>query len=72
MHDRQTDLLLFRQLFVFLGQDLGEVQVAHLGVDLGILGAFLHEEAEVWGQGFLWEVGMSLGENIRMKIHGIT
>lgn len=45
---------------VFLGQDLGQVQVAHLRVEFSILGPLLHEEAEIRGQGLLWEVRVFL------------
>lgn len=53
-------LLLVRQLLVLLGQDLGQVQVAHLGVNFGIFGTFLHEETKVRSQRFLREIWMSL------------
>lgn len=55
-----SDLLLVGQLLVLLGQDLGQVQVAHLRVDFGVFGSFLHEEAKVRSQGFLGEIWMSL------------
>lgn len=54
------DLLLVGQLLVLLGQDLGQVQVAHLRVDFGIFGSFFHEEAKVWRQRLLGEIWMSL------------
>ena len=53
-------LFFLGQLAVLLGQDLGEVQVAHLRVQLGVLGPLLHEEAEVWRQGLLGEVWVLL------------
>lgn len=55
-----SDLLLVRQLFVLLGQDLGQVQVAHLWVDFSIFSSFLHEEAKVRCQWLLREIWMSL------------
>lgn len=55
-----SDLLLVGQLFVLLGQDLGQVQVAHLWVDFSIFGSFLHEEAKVRCQWLLREIWMSL------------
>lgn len=58
---RRTHLLLVGQLLVLLGQDLGEVQVAHLRVDFGVFGAFLHEEAKVRRQRLLREIRVSLG-----------
>lgn len=53
-------LFLVWEFLVFLGQNLGEVKVAHLGVDLGILGSLLHEEPEIRCKGFLWEVWVCL------------
>lgn len=53
-------LLLVGELLVLLGQDLGQVQVAHLRVDFGVFGSFLHEEAEVRSQRLLGEIWMSL------------
>lgn len=54
------NLLLVGELLVLLGQDLGQVQVAHLRVDFGVFGSFLHEEAEVRSQRLLGEIWMSL------------
>lgn len=54
------DLLLVWQLLVLLGQDLGQVQVAHLWVDFSIFGSFLHEEAKVRRQWLLGEIWVSL------------
>ena len=54
-------LFLLGKLLVFLGQDLGEIQVAHFGVKLGVFGPLLHEEAEIGSQGLLGEVGVFLG-----------
>lgn len=69
MHQRlkhlDSDLLLLRKLLIFLGQNLGQVQVAHLRVDFGIFGSFLHEEAKVRRQGFLREIWVSLLEQVR-------
>lgn len=56
-------LLLVGQLLVLLGQDLGQVQVAHLRVDFGVFGSFLHEEAKVRSQRFFGEIWMSLFEH---------
>lgn len=62
-----------RQFLVFLGQNLGQVQVTHLRVEFSILGRLLHEEAKSKGvQGLLWESGCfwkegqghSLGETL--------
>lgn len=58
-----SHLLLVRELLVFLGQNLGQIQVAHLRVDFGVFGAFLHEEAEVRSQRLLRKIWVSLFEN---------
>lgn len=55
-----ADLFLVWQLPVLLGEDLRQVQVAHLGMQLGVLGPLFHEEAEVWGQGLLGEIWVFL------------
>lgn len=61
---QKTNLFLFRKLFVFFGQDLGEIQVAHLGMDFCILGSLLHKEAKIGSEGFLWEVWMCLKQEV--------
>lgn len=58
-----TNLLLVWQLSVLLGEDFSQVQVAHLRVQLGVLGPFLHEEAEVRCQGLLGEIWVFLGKD---------
>lgn len=60
-----SDLLLVGQLLVLLRQYLGQVQVAHLWVDFGVFGSFLHEEAKVRSQRFLREIWVSLWEQVR-------
>lgn len=40
--------------------DLSQVQVAHLRVELRVLGPLLHEEAEVRGERFLWKIRVFL------------
>ena len=66
-----ANLLFVGQLLVLLGQDLGQVQVAHLWVDFGIFGSFLHEEAEIWRQRLLRKIWMSLNEKsgVRVRRH---
>lgn len=59
-HVLHSYLFFLGQLAVLFGQDLGEVQVAHLGVQLGVLGPLLHEEAEVRCEWLLGEVGVLL------------
>lgn len=55
-----SHLLLVGKLLVFLGQDLGQVQIAHLRMYFGIFGSFLHEESKVRCQGLLREIWVSL------------
>lgn len=59
-------LLFFWELFVLLRQDLCQVQVAHLWVDFGIFGSFLHEEPKIWSQGLLREIWVCL-EKVEVK-----
>lgn len=55
-----TDLLFIRQLPILLREDFSEVQVAHLRVQLCILGSLLHKETEVWSQRLLGEIWVFL------------
>lgn len=53
-------LFLFRELFVFFGEDLGEIQVAHLWVNFCIFGSLFHKETKVGRKRLLWKVWMRL------------